>query len=74
MDEKIVDKRWMTVDECAAICSDYTYYGLQYGVQCWCSDSPDYDVHGSSRRCKYECAGDSSQTCGGRLAMDVYKS
>lgn len=41
--------------------------------QCWCGDD-DYDKHGESTSCTMACSGDSSETCGGRNSMSVYKN
>lgn len=44
-------------------------------VQCFCGDeTSDYDQYGESTACKFDCAGDASQTCGGYDAMTVYQS
>lgn len=61
---------WQT---CAAFCADYPYYGVEYGEECYCGDyTSDYDSAGESTGCDVACAGDSSLTCGGRWAIEVY--
>lgn len=58
---------------CANYCKNWPYYGLQYGKECWCGDHhSDIDKYGTSTACTYECSGDSSQTCGGYNAMNIY--
>ena len=42
--------------------------------QCWCGSDSDYDRHGPTTVCDFDCTGDSSETCGGRNAMSVYSS
>ncbi|CAM9210775.1 unnamed protein product, partial [Laminaria digitata] len=52
-----------------------SYFGLQYGVQCWCGKaSDDLDKHDSNRdpKCDMGCEG-SDDTCGGHNTMDVYQ-
>lgn len=42
--------------------------------QCWCGDAnTNYASYGVSNSCDYDCAGDSSQKCGGYNAMNVYR-
>lgn len=73
MAEKYVDSE-MTVELCDTVCSGLSYYGLQYGKECWCGGaSTDYDKHSGLPNCNFACGGDSSQTCGGRDAMSVYQ-
>lgn len=42
--------------------------------QCWCSDTDSYASLGESNSCGMRCAGDSSQACGGFLALSVYEN
>ncbi|CBJ25809.1 conserved unknown protein [Ectocarpus siliculosus] len=61
----------MTPDVCAAYCLDegtYTFYGVQYGQECWCGTSgTEYDRLGALEmsECDYPCTGDASLSCGG---------
>ncbi|CAM9135257.1 unnamed protein product, partial [Hapterophycus canaliculatus] len=63
----------MTAEVCAVLCASSTFFGTQYGVECWCGDAfTDYDANGEAI-CDYECAGDTSETCGGFEAISVYE-
>lgn len=63
----------MDLQLCAGICTEYPYYSLQYGVECWCGEyTADYDKYGESDDCDFDCSGSRSQNCGGRWAMSVY--
>jgi hypothetical protein len=31
----------MTLASCAAICTGYTYFGVEYGIQCFCGTALD---------------------------------
>lgn len=58
---------------CMAKCQSqgYTYAGLQYGRQCYCSNTmvnPKLGVTG----CTTVCAGDKTQMCGGAYRMNIY--
>lgn len=54
----------MTTESCAAFCADYQLFGTEYSEQCFCGNSL---ASGSSPAtgCTMNCAGDSSETCGG---------
>eukprot|EP00904_Undaria_pinnatifida_P003872 jgi/Undpi1/13486/HiC_scaffold_8.g03145.m1 len=61
----------MSAEICQGIC-DSSYYGTQYGEECWCGDDDtDYDVNGVAT-CDFACVGNSDEICGGRNAMSVY--
>ena len=63
----------MTVEACVAACGSrgYAYAGAQDGNQCFCG-SGSYSSAGSGNLCNMTCSGNSSETCGGNLANDVY--
>eukprot|EP00904_Undaria_pinnatifida_P007443 jgi/Undpi1/3829/HiC_scaffold_16.g07198.m1 len=63
----------MTVELCSDYCQSI-YFGLQYGIECWCSDTTSFEAIGSASNCDYDCGGDSSQNCGGYNAMHVYEN
>ncbi|KAJ9148434.1 WSC domain-containing protein [Pleurostoma richardsiae] len=64
----------VTLESCAAFCADYTYFGAEYGRECYCGDSfaagsvaaPDGD-------CSMTCAGDSKEYCGAGDRLSVYE-
>lgn len=59
---------------CALECEGYTFFGTQYGIECWCGGTDtDHVQHGESETCNMECSGDPSQICGGEWSMNVYK-
>ncbi len=59
---------------CAARCESYPYYGLEYGVECWCGsyDEDDYDKYGESSGCTMPCSGNDNVSCGGEFAIRVF--
>lgn len=59
---------------CETYCSGlgYSYFGLQYGIECWCGDEDTDVTQWGTAVCDMECSGDSTQTCGGRYAFDAY--
>ncbi|KAE9376144.1 glycoside hydrolase family 16 protein [Stipitochalara longipes BDJ] len=63
----------MTLESCKVDCAGYTYFGTEYGDECYCGNSfngpvviaPDAD-------CWMSCADDESESCGGPLRLSVY--
>ncbi|HEX4004971.1 MAG TPA: Ig-like domain-containing protein [Acidobacteriaceae bacterium] len=63
----------MTVEACVAACGSrgYSYAGAQDGNQCFCG-SGNFNSAGTGNACSSTCSGNSTETCGGYLANDVY--
>jgi hypothetical protein len=64
----------MTIEKCASLCSDYTFYGLEYGGECYCGNTID---HGAFKFvdqsvCNMACKGNSEEICGGNSALNIY--
>jgi hypothetical protein len=68
------DTTSMTPQLCAGLCSNYAYFGLEYGSQCFCGDvlTSGYP-HTSYTDCNTTCPGDSSQLCGSVWHIEIYK-
>ncbi|CAM9602454.1 unnamed protein product, partial [Sphacelaria rigidula] len=63
----------MTPLVCGSYCRGYAYFGTQYGSECWCGAAgTEFDKYGTSTSCTVPCAGDSSATCGGSYAFELY--
>lgn len=65
----------MTSNKCLVLCSynKYMYAGLQYGTECWCGDNLDPLAKPTlPSKCATPCAGNSSETCGGSLTLQLY--
>ncbi|KAI0178051.1 WSC domain-containing protein [Pestalotiopsis sp. NC0098] len=61
----------MTVEMCAAFCSDYSFFGVEYGKECYCGNS----FAGTSRpesECSFLCPGNSTEWCGAALRLNVW--
>jgi len=63
----------MTIEKCAAACSQYKYAGAEYGRECWCGDSFGA---GSSLTadsdCSMTCTGSEFEYCGAGDRLSVY--
>ncbi|KAL2130741.1 hypothetical protein VTI74DRAFT_6005 [Chaetomium olivicolor] len=63
----------MTVEMCAAYCSSYRYFGVEYGRECFCGNDRDASSAAvPDSDCSFPCAGDSTEICGAGLRLDVY--
>eukprot|EP00752_Nemacystus_decipiens_P012472 g11046.t1 len=64
-----------TPERCQATCSEYAYFGLQNGNECFCGKAEeDYEKYDQSDRCTVACSGSDYvlSPCGGAWAMDVF--
>lgn len=63
----------MTTASCAAFCSSYALFGLEYASQCFCGNALSASsANASASACNMPCTGDSSSTCGGPNALNLY--
>ncbi|CAM9272287.1 unnamed protein product [Scytosiphon promiscuus] len=80
-DKRILDDAYwltstsMTLQTCINFCDEKgeDYAALEYGNECWCGSSDNYDRHGKSTSCTTPCNGNSSQKCGGTWAASIFK-
>jgi hypothetical protein len=67
----------MTVEVCAAACSGFKFFGVEYRRECWCGNTLDAgSLPAPAEECKYACPADPTQSCGGdgRLNLFTYGS
>ncbi|KAK6346830.1 hypothetical protein TWF696_006937 [Orbilia brochopaga] len=66
----------MTPQLCLTTCGDggYPFAGVEYGSECWCGSKLTYPPPSPSDtpKCETRCKGDSSLTCGGNAAIEIY--
>lgn len=63
----------LTLEECAATCSGEAFFGVEYGVQCYCGSSIN-SAATISTDCNMACGGNDQDLCGGSWAMDIYSA
>ncbi|KAI1810076.1 heme peroxidase [Poronia punctata] len=69
---RVVDD--MTLDVCAAFCDGFTYFGTEYGVECYCGNKfGNGSVAATTGDCNTACAGDATQLCGAGNRLSVYE-
>ncbi|RDL34419.1 Uncharacterized protein BP5553_07547 [Venustampulla echinocandica] len=62
-----------TITMCAKSCSAYTYFGTEYGRECWCGDKLGLGSEiVEDSECKMLCAGDKNAYCGAGNRLSVY--
>lgn len=63
----------MTLETCASFCSGYTYFGLEYGSECYCGNSfGTGSVKTVDGECSMNCPGNTTQICGAGGRLTVY--
>ncbi|TEA17549.1 WSC domain-containing protein [Colletotrichum sidae] len=64
----------MTLEMCATFCSDFTYFGTEYGRECYCGNSLlDTSKPALITECNMKCSGNPYQYCGDGFRLDLYK-
>lgn len=63
----------MTPAKCASLCPQSNFIGVEFGRECWCGPSLQYNYKTFNRLCPMSCAGDASSICGGRNYLTLYE-
>jgi hypothetical protein len=66
----------MTLEICAAFCGarGYTYFGAEYATECYCGNTVlTSSTVATDGRCNMNCAGSSTEVCGGPGGLSLYK-
>ncbi|CAG8817263.1 15562_t:CDS:1, partial [Gigaspora margarita] len=66
----------MTVENCIRICREgnFEIIGLEIGSQCFCAHDFNSSTNLDKSDCSTSCEGNSSQICGGPLALSIYNA
>ncbi|PVH81496.1 copper radical oxidase [Cadophora sp. DSE1049] len=63
----------MTIEMCAASCAGYTYFGTEYGRECYCGNSfGTGSTVAPTTDCSFTCAGNAYEYCGAGNRLTVY--
>ncbi|KAI0122886.1 hypothetical protein BJ170DRAFT_116294 [Xylariales sp. AK1849] len=63
----------MTLDSCLKNCTGYSYWGTEYGRECYCGDSLDSTSEQADlSECSMVCSGDSTEYCGAGNRVELY--
>ncbi|KAL8845777.1 MAG: hypothetical protein Q9221_009086 [Calogaya cf. arnoldii] len=64
----------MTVEKCAAACSKFTLFGVEYGRECFCGNSlNEGSIPAPEGQCSFNCPGNPDQKCGAGNRLNVYE-
>jgi len=64
----------MTLNVCATFCGGYTYFGTEYGAECYCGNVlGNGSVAAPTDNCNMACGGDAKQLCGAGNRLSVYE-
>ncbi|KAF5006235.1 hypothetical protein FDECE_7395 [Fusarium decemcellulare] len=66
----------MTLENCAAFCDGFTYFGAEYGRECYCGNSLNYGSIKATNQndCYFSCAGDKTEYCGAGNRLQLYRN
>jgi hypothetical protein len=63
----------MTIEKCAAACAGYTNFGVEYGRECYCSNTiNEGSVQTELSDCSFACPGNPTENCGAGNRLDMY--
>lgn len=64
----------MTLELCADYCSGFTFFGTEYGRECYCGDSLGAgSASAPPTECNMPCAGDATAFCGAGNRLELYR-
>ncbi|KAK4184466.1 WSC domain-containing protein [Podospora australis] len=65
----------MTVEKCAAFCSKFQLFGVEYGIECYCGNTRAGSSTGAPLSdCSFPCPGNSAQKCGAGDRLNLYQN
>lgn len=63
----------MTLESCASSCSGYNYWGVEYGGECYCSQTlADSSIKEPNSDCSFTCPGNAYEYCGAGDRIELY--
>jgi hypothetical protein len=63
----------MTKEACGAFCSEYNYFGVEFGKECFCGNAITPGADLAEGDCTMACTGDAAQTCGAGDRLNIYQ-
>ncbi|KAK5276285.1 hypothetical protein LTR16_011467, partial [Cryomyces antarcticus] len=63
----------MTLEKCATYCSQYAFWGVEYGQECYCGKTLALTSKNmTATDCKTPCPGNSTEYCGAGSRLSLY--
>jgi hypothetical protein len=66
----------MTLESCAASCTGFTFWGVEYGGECYCGNTLDATslvATNGPADCSFVCPGQAYEYCGAGNLLELYK-
>lgn len=65
----------MTLESCADFCKGFTYFGTEYGRECYCGNVLKEGSQKATNQddCSFLCAGNDKEFCGAGSRLELYK-
>ncbi|KAL8839544.1 MAG: hypothetical protein Q9176_004405 [Flavoplaca citrina] len=64
----------MTVEKCAAACSKFAIFGVEYGTECFCGNTlNEGSVPAPEAECSFNCPGNPDEKCGAGRRLNLYE-
>jgi hypothetical protein len=65
----------MTLEMCGEFCAGFTYFGVEYGRECYCGNSlrEGSALAENQKDCSFLCPGDKTTYCGAGMRLQLYK-
>ncbi|TVY18408.1 WSC domain-containing protein, partial [Lachnellula arida] len=64
----------MTLEMCSSNCAGFTYWGVEYGGECYCGNSLDVtSTLAAIGDCSFTCPGSDAEYCGAGNRLELYK-
>ena len=65
----------MTLEMCGETCAGFTYFGVEYGRECYCGNTlKQGSVPAENQKdCSFLCPGDKTTFCGAGMRLQLYK-
>ncbi|KAL2064374.1 hypothetical protein VTL71DRAFT_4868 [Oculimacula yallundae] len=66
----------MTLESCAAFCGPYSYFGVEYGRECYCGNTLGAGSVKATNQaeCNFLCPGDKTTYCGAGVRLQLYSA
>ncbi|KAH7064884.1 WSC domain-containing protein [Macrophomina phaseolina] len=73
LSDKSTSQTDMSVEKCALYCSGYSYFGVEYGAECYCGNTVACSsVKSLATNCTMTCSGNSTEYCGNGGYLNMY--
>ncbi|CZR61108.1 related to glyoxal oxidase precursor [Phialocephala subalpina] len=73
--KEFVNYTAMTLETCASNCAAYTYWGVEYGGECYCGNTLNTGsvLATNQADCSFTCPGNEYEYCGAGNRLEMYK-